>query len=204
MKLSYRLLMIAAMMIGGPAMAETFSGFLVGVQAGAVKRSGLLRFSGASLKGSETDVAVGGFAGYDLRIGKAVIGVQGEINNGAGTFSQNDGAGTFNTVDPRWGYALSARAGFVATPNLLIYGRAGYAAERYKEIYGGPTIAVLVPPPPPKWKGGLMLGGGAEVAVTKRITVRAEYRHNDYRRGTSFKDGRYDADQLLAGVAFHF
>lgn len=204
MRISHRLLVIAAMLIGGPVLAETFSGFLVGVQAGAVRRSGLLRFSGTSLKGHETDVSVGGFAGYDLRLGPAVIGVQAEINNGAGAFQQNDRAGTFNTVDPHWGYGLSARAGVVVTPTLLLYGRAGYAAERYEEIYGGPTITVFAPPPPPKWKGGLMLGGGAEMAIAPRFTVRAEYRHNDYRRGAGFNDGRYDADQLLAGVAFHF
>jgi opacity protein-like surface antigen len=93
--------------------------------------------------------------------------------------------------------AVSARAGVLATPRTWIYGRLGYAAERTMEVFGGPTIQILAIPPEPKWRGGLQLGGGAEFAATRKTSVRAEYRHNDYAK-------RCDANQFLIGAAFHF
>jgi outer membrane immunogenic protein len=169
----------------------------IGLQSGAVDRSTSLRVGNAQLDGSKTEIVYGAFIGFDKAIGSLVIGAQAEINGGEREILANDGAGTFNTVDPKWGYAMSARAGFLASPRTLIFGRVGYAAERTKEVFGGPTIQILAIPPEPKWRGGLQLGGGGEFAATRKISVRAEYRHNDYAK-------RYDANQFLVGAAFHF
>jgi outer membrane immunogenic protein len=195
-----RYIQILALAIGfqsSVGFAAPFDGLSIGIQGGAVDRSASLRIGNTALRGSKTDVAYGAFASYDVSIDRIVIGAQAEINGGGRDVVAHDGAGTFDTVDPKWGYAMSARAGLLAAPRLLIYCRMGYAAERSREVFGGPSILVLADPPRAKWRGGLQLGGGAEYAATRSIAVRAEYRHNDYSR-------RYDANQFLIGAAFRF
>jgi outer membrane immunogenic protein len=179
------------------AIAAPFDGVFFGVQSGAVDRSTSLRIGDAKIDGSKTDIAYGAFVGYDLAIDRFVVGAQAEVNGGAGNILAHDDEGTFNDVDPKWGYAVSARAGFLALPRTLIYGRIGYAAERTREVFGGQSILIVAIPPRPEWHGGLQLGGGAEFAATRKISVRAEYRHNDYWK-------TYHANQFLIGAAFHF
>ncbi|WP_164857252.1 outer membrane protein [Sphingomonas crocodyli] len=188
---------IVALLGAAPTIAAPFSGPHVGIQLGAVERSASATIAGRTLRGSDTAFSYGALAGYDLSLGQAVVGVQVEVNGATGAVRADDGAGTFSDFDPKWGYAVSTRAGFLATPNLLLYGRLGYSAERVREVFGGPTILIVAIPPKARWLSGSQYGGGAEFALSPTTSIRAEYRRNDY-------TSRYKANQFLTGGIFRF
>jgi len=193
-------LLLAFGLASQPAVAQErapFTGFSVGIQGGLVERKTSDHLIGIPFRERDKDAAYGAFVGYDLPLGPLIAGVQAEIASGADPVVATDGQGTTNSVDPKWGYALSARLGTAVASRVLLYGRAGYAAERTKTVFGGPMILVVTPLPGPKWRGGLQLGAGVEAILAGRLTARAEYRHNRY-------SGSYSAQQGLVGIAWRF
>jgi outer membrane immunogenic protein len=83
-------------------------------------------------------------------------------------------------IDTTYGQVL-AKAGVVATDNLLVYAAAGYGID-----LGAPA------------EDHLLLGGGVEMAVADDITLRAQYLHGFPITGGNPKD------QVTVGAHFHF
>ena len=98
-------------------------------------------------------------------------------------------------VDPGRGYDLTARLGFLATDNLMLYGRAGWARQNFeREIRFTNNAAVIRSD---KDVDGKLFGLGAEYAVSDNIAVRAEYDRTDF-------DGDRKRDRLLVSAAYRF
>ena len=114
-----------------------------------------------------TDVTYGAAVGFDFRVAGPVI---------AGVEANLD-----NVFDRR-DVGASARLGVEATENLLVYGKVGYA--NYKDVFS-------------RELDGLRVGGGVELAVTKNVFAKAEYRYTDFDKGV----GKHDA---LVGVGLRF
>jgi hypothetical protein len=80
--------------------------------------------------------------------------------------------------------SVVGRAGFLATPNLLVYGLGGLALGHFKYPDGGDRF----PDPNGKWVAGYTVGAGGELKVARHWSLRTEYRylHFDIERGASY------------------
>mgnify|MGYP000988854672 CR=1 FL=1 len=180
--------------------AGTIGGAFVGGQIGWGKRSVDLEFGLPGVDDfnkNRSGIDYGVFAGYDYGIGQNVlVGVEAGLGFGGKTLRGTPIAGLTAEVDPKWNYDVSARAGFLATPNLLVYGRVGYGAEKTRVSLVS-TIQGVDSASDKGWSDGLLYGGGLEYGINESASIRTEYRHRDM-------DGGYAADQVLAGLAFRF
>jgi outer membrane immunogenic protein len=193
---------LAATALPTAAFAQEVSigGGFVGGRIGWGERSAEIGFGLPGVQDfdeSRSGVDYGVYAGYDAAVGNNVIvGVEAGIGAGGKTLRGAPVTGLNVAVDPKWHYDLSARAGVLATPNVLLYGRIGYGAERTR-VSVTSTIPGVASASDKGWSDGLLLGGGVEYGLNESASVRAEYRHRDM-------DGGYAADQVLAGVSFRF
>lgn len=114
-----------------------------------------------------TDVTYGATVGFDFRVAGPVI---------AGVEANLD-----NVFDRR-DVGASARVGVEATDNLLVYGKVGYA--NYKDVFS-------------RELDGLRVGGGLELAVTKNVFAKVEYRYSDLEANVGKHGG-------LVGIGLRF
>jgi outer membrane immunogenic protein len=87
---------------------------------------------------------------------------------------------TGGTMDTVYGQVIG-RAGVVITDEVLLYAAAGYGND-----FGAPV------------EDDFLLGGGAELALTDNVSVRAQYLH-----GFAISGGN-PKDQVTLGAQFHF
>lgn len=186
--------------IGTAAHAEPFNGPFVGVQGGWSQSDlGTPSTPLGDVRVDRTrDSAVGGaFAGYDHKIGsRVVIGAEGGIQLGADDSIVRDSGAARVTLDPRYSFDLTARAGYLVGDNTLVYARGGYSNARVRtsiEDAAGLRTAS-------SHRDGWLVGGGVERAVSDNVSARLEYRYSDLGEG----DGRFDRHQALIGVAYRF
>jgi outer membrane immunogenic protein len=106
-------------------------------------------------------------AGYDLRRGNAVFGIEGEASDS--TQKENVGALTEHASRDLY---VGGRVGAVVGGNNLLYAKAGYTDYRQTSIYSPELGFAAVHP----HASGFRLGAGAEFAVGRRAFVKAEYR----------------------------
>jgi outer membrane immunogenic protein len=180
--------------------AGTLGGAYVGGQIGWGKRSVDIDYNLPGLADfdeSRSGIDYGVFAGYDAGIGSNfLVGVEAGLGFGGKTLRGAPAAGIATSVNPSWNYDISARAGVLASPNLLIYGRLGYGAERVRTTVTS-TVQGVDSVSDKGWSNGLLWGAGLEYGINESASIRTEYRHRDM-------DGSYAADQVLAGLAFRF
>ena len=148
---------------GAPVGAADFSGVGVGLDLGAA--------IGSSGDVSTSGFAVGGHLGYNLQNGPIVGGLEGDLfatdaNGGA----QATGSYAINSLD-----SLRARAGYAFGP-ILAYGTLGwaYSGIHYSSFDGAYDKSLT----------GYVFGAGAEYAVMRNVSVRAELRRYEF--GTSY------------------
>ena len=140
---------------------------------------------------------LGGYAGYNVKAtDQIVIGAEAGFSATVDDRISATSAGRALTIDPRYSFDLSARAGYLVTDKALIYIRGGYANTRIRTIFAAASGPVSTSDN----LDGLQIGGGLEYAITDRISARAEYRYSDF--GT--KGGQYDRHQTLVGVSYNF
>lgn len=163
-------------------------------------------------------------AGVNWRRGPIVWGVEldGQAVEAEGRRRITDrpapGTNQFNTNlagDIDRSASARGRLGFVLADSVLLYGTAGGAwanatLERNYDNAGGQTIRDDTD----RSLTGVVYGGGAELALGQRWSVKAEYLKTDFEEenfATLYSDGtsanaRIDADRETArvGVNFHF
>ena len=159
----------ALAMVATPAMAGDFTGVRAEVTAGGDDVT-----SGVDA----TNVAYGAAVGYDLQLGKVVIGVEATAAN------------VFERAD----LGAAARIGYALNKNVLAYGRVGYTdLERPQVCTGTRTIVCRNAPN----LDGVTVGAGLEVKLAGPVFTKAEYRYTDFAGGV----GRHGA---LAGIGVRF
>lgn len=182
-----------------PAQAETYDGPYVGVTAGWERGEIADSINAQPIAGeaSSDALVLGGYAGYNLKAtDRIVIGAEAGFSATVDDQTRAASAGKSLTIDPRYSFDLSARAGYLVTDKALVYVRGGYANTRVRTTLGGITGPVTTSDNLDGWQ----LGGGVEYAITDRISARAEYRYSDF--GTN--GGQYDRHQTLVGVSYNF
>lgn len=178
------LAVLALALAGAPqiASAEAFNGPYAGVEAGL----GKIKAEGSILTGpikiTDDSASVGVVTGYRMPVAEGlpvVLGVEGNL----GLYTEGG--------DARYG--LAGIGGMKIGDSALLYGKVGYAWHDGVENGAGSGL------------DGMLLGGGAEVALSERISARAEYRQIDYNE-IDFPDNSldYTGHEFMAGVLFNF
>ncbi|WP_294392446.1 outer membrane beta-barrel protein [uncultured Sphingomonas sp.] len=167
---SIALAALAAVAVAAPAAAQDgapFTGARIGATLGYDKAQGRDGFT------------YGGAFGYDVAVTpNVVLGAEGTFEDTTTKF-----AGTHLSRD----VAISARAGYVLTPQILGFAKVGYDTTRV-EFQNGTHNNLE----------GVRYGGGVEYALTPRTYVSAEYRRTEYEGNF----GGRDAGIVGFGVRF--
>ena len=146
----------------------------------------------------DNDVAYGLGAGYDMQMGRAVVGGEVEYMDSGAKGCETDFAAIGDKIcgSARRDLYAGARVGAEVSPGMLLYAKAGYTnarvATRYDGVTGGPASF--------RDKtdlDGVRVGAGAEYALSPNSFVKAEYRYSNYEKGVS-------RQQVLGGFGFRF
>ncbi|WP_156679062.1 outer membrane protein [Sphingomonas profundi] len=163
-----------------PTSGTSFRGFRAEGQVG------LDRFQS---QGQHNDkLGYGGAIGFDGQIGdRIVIGPEASYWR-ANEWNSNQTAGVRGgLIDHKsfeeWGAAV--RAGYLVTPQILVYGKAGYVSNEFRKSF--------VPAAGTGETGyynhgrsdGYQVGGGVEYSLTDRFYVNGEYKYSNYANDTA-------------------
>jgi len=139
----------------------------------------------------------GATAGYNWQISNAVIGVETDFNyfgikgSSTGTALYPCCAPTSFTINSSestdWLWTLRGRAGFLATPALLLYGTGGLAVANVKanflftDTFAAATESASIS----TTRYGWTAGAGAEYALMNGWSIKAEYLYDDLGRAST-------------------
>ena len=153
----------------------------------------------------------GGGIGYDVALGGALVGVEGEITGSTAKSSRRDYTTNFGFGRVKQGRDLyvGARAGILATPETLVYVKGGYTNARLNVLAGSTSETTDTDFD----LDGYRLGAGVERAVGPNSYAKIEYRYSNYNRGqidfaSGAESSRFDVDtdrhQVVASYGFRF
>ncbi len=201
MKKTFALLVASASMVAAPAVAQdnTAPG---GLYVGAI--GGYEGIDVESDDGSVTadaDSAVYGInAGYDLSLGSAFVGVEGEIStSGGSTEFPSSFGGARDGLEANGQYYVGARAGVALTPGIAAYGKIGYTALDTEAFTSSGSLDELE-----QNTDGLRFGGGLQVQLPGPLEGRVEYRRSRYNNVADADFGKATTDQVVAGIGVRF
>jgi len=156
----------------------------------------------------------GAALGYDIDMGSAVLGIEGEWSDSTAEVDVRDPADPeyfgLGRVEAGRDLYVGARAGIKVTPQTLVYGKAGYTNARYN-VLGGPEGAELSENID---SDGFRVGAGVEQKLGSNAFARLEYRYSNYSEAEVDYEGeladseRFEVDtdrhQAVASVGWRF
>ena len=149
--------------------------------------------------------------GYDMNLGSAVVGVEGEYTDSTAKsdrFDLTDQFG-FGRVSQGRDLYVGARAGILANPNTLVYVKGGYTNTKLNVLAGDSDETTDTAFKLDGWR----IGGGVERAINQNTFAKVEYRyskydsaHIDYMDGATSSEFDIDTDrhQVVASVGWRF
>lgn len=158
------------------------------------------------------DVAYGVGIGYDMAVGGAVVGVEGEwMQSEASTRydTQNFAGFGISNLDAGRDLYVGVRAGILATPSTLVYAKGGYANASMRLLSSDNVTEVGKKADLDGWR----IGAGVEQAVTPNLFIKGEYRYSNYQEGefeapSGLESDRFNVDldrhQVVVGVGYRF
>ena len=185
--------LLAATAVATPALAQdgtTFTGPRI---------EGIVGWDQLRNHGHEQGVAYGVGAGYDVQMGGAVVGLEGELSTADTRHRQYDVYATGDRLTAKAGRDLyvGARIGKVVGGRTLLYAKAGYTNQRARLIYDDGTSAGLNNFRDHTDLNGVRVGAGAEYALNRNSYLKAEYRYSNYEQG-------FSRNQLIGGFGVRF
>lgn len=173
---------ILGVVLPGIAQAEDWNGAFIGAHlgAGATVHSMSAPSAPFSLDGTGANGIFGGLhAGYDLRAGRFVTGVQGEVGRSEQTFEiRLPSSGASSETKRIWDASISLRGGILPSEHTMLYGRVGYTRSRFKatvDTSGGSASAQ-------EDFNGFHAGAGMETRIAPNASLRLEYRLTHYEK----------------------
>lgn len=149
--------------------------------------------------------------GYDVNLGSAVVGVEGEFTDSTAKsdrFDPTDQFG-FGRVSQGRDFYVGARAGILANPATLVYVKGGYTNSKLNVLAGNTNETTDTSFKLDGWR----IGGGVERAINANTFAKVEYRYSNYTDGKlDFPNGatseRFNIDtdrhQVVASVGWRF
>lgn len=193
---------LGASLVAAPAAAQDDSGapggFFVGALAGY---EGIdVKSSDGSISADASSAVYGVNAGFDLNLGNAFVGVEGEISTSDGSprFPDSFG-GAREGLETSGQYYLGARAGVALTPGIAAYGKVGYTALDTRAFTESGSLGELE-----ENADGLRFGGGLQVQLPGPLEARVEYRRSNYNDLADAGQGDASTDQVVAGIGLRF
>lgn len=199
MKKTILLAALAAAAATTPALAQTApGGFHIGALAGY---EGIDVEADNGSASADADSAVYGInAGYDIALGGAFVGVEGEISTSDGTTEfPNSFAGARDGLEANAQYYVGARAGFALTDGITAYGKVGYTSLDTRAFSQSGSLAELE-----ENASGIRYGGGVQIGLPGPLEARVEYRRSNYDNLASPEFGEATTDQVVVGLGVRF
>ena len=189
---------IGAGLLAVPAMAQSTGGLYVGALAGY---EGIDVDSADGSVSANADSAVYGVtAGYDLGLGSAFVGIEGEYSASTGSTEFPDSfSGARDGLEANGQFYVGARAGFALTPGIAAYGKIGYTALDTKAFTTSGSLSELEDN-----VDGIRFGGGVQIGLPGPLEARVEYRRSRYKDLEADGFGDVTSDQVVAGLGLRF
>ena len=197
MRTVYISALIAAACICDVAMAQShaFEGPHAGTELIYQRGSATVDIPGSgNTKDTDSGRSYRGFVGFDFPVSENfVVGGELGLSNGGADIRHSVDSGASLEVDQGMAYDISARAGYVFADSMLVYGRAGYINTSFDTVT---VSAADVRSSNDEREGALLLGAGAEWAVSDSFSIRGEYRRANFDSA--------DTQQILVGGVLRF
>ncbi len=150
-------------------------------------------------------------AGYDVNLGSAVVGVEGEYTDSTSKSERYDLTDQFGFGRVKQGRDLyvGARAGILANPNTLVYVKGGYTNTKLNVLAGDTDETTDTAFKLDGWR----IGAGVERAINANTFAKVEYRYSKYEDAhINFADGTEssefgidtDRHQVVASLGWRF
>ena len=200
-----RLIAIAALgagLLAAPASAQDDSGapggFFIGALAGY---EGIdVESSDGSISADASSAVYGVNAGFDIGLGNAFVGVEGELSTSDGTTRfPSSFTGAREGFETNGQYYIGARAGVALTPGIAAYGKVGYTALDTRAFTESGSLSDLE-----ENTDGLRFGGGLQIQLPGPLEARVEYRRSTYKDLADASQGEASTDQIVAGIGLRF
>lgn len=193
---------MAAAFAATPALAQDDSGapggFFVGALAGYEGVE--VTSTDGSVTADASSAVYGVNAGFDLNLGNAFVGVEGELSTSDGSTSfPGTFAGAREGLETNGQYYLGARAGLALSPGIAAYGKIGYTALDTRAFTSSGSLADLE-----ENTDGLRFGGGLQVQLPGALEARVEYRRSTYKDLADASQGEASTNQIVAGIGLRF
>lgn len=133
-------------------------------------------------------VSYGGEAGFDVRVKKVTIGAY-AVYEGS-SVSVCDGV---DCLKENGNFGAGGRIGFIVSPKVVLYAKAGYARISFNASSGGATADAH--------KDGVQGALGVDVNLSKNVYVMGEFNYADY---GSFYGINLQRRHVAAGVGVRF
>lgn len=181
---------VLALAATGPALAQDRAPFT------GARVEGLVGWDRVQNGGHDDALGWGGMVGYDMQMGRSLVGVEAEITDS----NNKDCAGAATAPDPRLCLKTArdlyagGRIGMVTGDSMLLYAKAGYTNMRGKFTSDDGTTETTLAKSD---LDGIRVGVGAEYALSGNSFAKAEYRYSNYEQGI-------ERHQVMAGFGFRF
>lgn len=163
---------------------------------------------------SAEGVVWGGAVGYDVDLGTMVVGAEAELTESTADTNAPDGDPEnfgLGSVEAGRDIYVGARAGFKATPNTLLYAKAGYTNARYNFLGTDGEVEDEQSIDTDGWR----VGAGVEQKLGSNAFAKLEYRYSKYSDAevdfepegipdTDEFDVDLDRHQVMASVGWRF
>lgn len=193
---------LAAAVAATPVMAQDGSGAPGGFWLGALAGyEGIEVTSSTGTVTADASSAVYGVnAGFDLNLGNAFVGVEGELSTSDGsTRFPTTVSGAREGLETGGQYYVGARAGLALSPGIAAYGKIGYTALDTRAFTSSGSLSDLE-----ENTDGLRFGGGVQIQLPGPLEARVEYRRSTYKDLADASQGEASTDQVVAGIGFRF
>jgi outer membrane immunogenic protein len=205
MKRTFTAAASALALISGLAATQASAQGLRGVRV-----EGQVGYSQFSANGEEDNhIGYGGAAGVDFDLGGFVLGAEGTFWWAPAETEGADGPGfaehkTFEEL------GIAARAGVMASPSTLVYGKIGYVRneqrKRFTPFNPGTTVPNSARPGAyyENYKvNGWQYGAGVEQMISNNVYAKVEGRYSDYEKEEGIAGGTHTITGLVGlGVLF--
>ena len=192
--------LLAALMAGATTAVATPAAAQEAAPFTGIRVEGIVGYDTTDVEDEGSDgVVYGAGVGYDFQAGGVVLGIEGEISDSTvgECFSDTDLVGDELCVDAGRDLYIGGRVGAAVSPNVLVYGKAGYTNARVRLDYEDGTGGTALDFSEGENLDGIRVGGGAEFAIGRNSYAKVEYRYSNYEQG-------FDRHQAVAGFGFRF